>query len=92
MLRASEHGAGGSPRPVSDVFLAAVYNLSAVRRVNHGPLADEWSDLADSGSAELVAAGALSLGIVVLGIAPGLVLRLTDPAIQGIMTVLGGGS
>ncbi len=74
------------------VFLAAVYNLSAVRRVNHGPLAGEWSDLADSGSVELVAAGLLSLGIVVLGIAPGLVLRLTDPVVGGIMTVLGGGS
>lgn len=74
------------------VFLAAVYNLSAVRRVNHGPLATEWADLADSGSTELVAAGLLSVWIVVLGIAPGLVLGLTDPAIQGIVAVLGGGS
>jgi len=74
------------------VFLAAVYNLSAVRRVNHGPLAEEWSGLADAGSVDVVASSILVVGIVALGVAPGLILRVTEPAIHGIMTILGGGS
>jgi len=74
------------------VFLAAVYNLSAVRRVNHGPLASEWSELADAGIVEIAASGMLVVGILVLGVAPGLVLRLTDPVVRALVTVLGGGS
>lgn len=74
------------------VFLAAVYNLSAVRRVNFGPLAGEWSTLADASTVELAAALPLTVAIVVLGVAPGLVLRLTDPVVRGITMILGGGS
>ncbi len=74
------------------VFLAAVYNLSAVRRMNHGPLAPEWSELADAGTVELAGAAPLAFAIIVLGVAPGLVLHMTDPVIRGLMTILGGGS
>jgi NADH-quinone oxidoreductase subunit M len=74
------------------IFLAAVYNLSAVRRVNHGPLAGEWSSLADLGTIDMAAAAPLVAGILILGVAPGLVLRLTEPVVRGIVAILGGGS
>ena len=74
------------------VFLAAVYNLSAVRRVNQGPVSEEWFDLRDASPVDLLAAAPLVVGIIVLGLVPGLVLSLTNPVITALSTLAGGGS
>ncbi len=73
-------------------LLGAVYNLSAVRRVVHGDLAVEWSGLDDIARSDAVAAIVLCVGIVAVGVVPGLVLRLTDPAVTLLVRALGGGS
>ncbi|TDB39843.1 MAG: NADH-quinone oxidoreductase subunit M [Actinobacteria bacterium] len=73
-------------------LLGAVYNLSAVRRVVHGGLAEEWSALSDISRGDTIAAAVLCGGIVVIGVAPDLILRLTDPAVTLLVRALGGGS
>ncbi|PKQ38587.1 MAG: hypothetical protein CVT59_00380 [Actinobacteria bacterium HGW-Actinobacteria-1] len=73
-------------------LLGAVYNLSAVRRVVHGERAPEWDALADITRSDTIAAIVLCVGIVVIGVVPGLVLRLTDPAVTLLVRALGGGS
>ncbi len=77
--------------PAVGVVLAAAYNLYAVKRVNHGELPGEWTDLADVGSREAAAVAPLALGIVALGVWPALVLALTGPAAVALARVLGGG-
>ncbi|MHB1340336.1 MAG: complex I subunit 4 family protein [Coriobacteriia bacterium] len=74
------------------VLLAAAYNLVAVRAVNHGEVTGEWTGTADLDRTELFAIAPLVIGIVVLGVMPGLVLRLMDPAAEALLTVLGGGA
>jgi NADH-quinone oxidoreductase subunit M len=78
--------------PALGVVLAAAYNLYAVRRVNHGPLAEEWAALRDLDAREAVAVVTLSLGIAILGLWPGAVLTLTDPVASLVAKLAGGGS
>ncbi|HEY3318182.1 MAG TPA: NADH-quinone oxidoreductase subunit M [Coriobacteriia bacterium] len=76
--------------PALGVVLAAAYNLYAVRRVNHGPLPDEWETLPDLGRLELAAAAPLAAGVVALGVWPALVLAVTGPVSAMLARVLGG--
>ncbi len=73
-------------------LLGAVYNLSAARRVVFGEPSAEWSGLADITRTDLAAAGVLSLGIIIFGVMPNLVLHLTDPVVSVLVRALGGGS
>ena len=72
-------------------LLAAGYNLWAVSRVSYGPAKDRWAGLADLAPHEGLAAATLALGIVLLGVAPGLVLNLADPFTAALAAVLGAG-
>jgi NADH-quinone oxidoreductase subunit M len=76
--------------PALGVLLAAVYNLYAVRRVNHGELSAKWRTLPDLGPREMLASGLLAVGIVALGVWPALVMAL-DPARPLLLRLLGGG-
>lgn len=55
------------------VVLAGVYNLRAVRRVVHGPVAAEWEALPDLAVHEKVAAWVLVVSIVAIGVYPTIV-------------------
>ena len=71
-------------------LLAAGYNLWAVSRVSYGTARETWSGLADLALHEGVAVGTLAIGIVVLGIAPGLVLTVAEPFTRALGALLGG--
>ncbi len=73
------------------VVLAGAYNLRALRRVAHGPLAEEWSDMRDLDPREVAAIVPLAIGIVVLGVWPGLVSSAVAPVAEAIAKTLGGG-
>jgi len=73
-------------------LLGAVYNLTAVRRVVHGEPSTEWTHLSDIAPVDLAAASLLAIGIVVIGVTPGVVMRLTDPVVTVLARALGGGS
>ena len=74
------------------VVLAAAYNLTAVRRVNHGPLAEEWAGIADLSAVEWAAVAPLAAGIVALGVWPNAVLGLAGEALRAVAVLGGGGS
>ena len=73
------------------VVLAGAYNLRALRRVAHGPLADEWSSMRDLDLRETAAILPLVIGILALGVWPSLVTAAVAPVAQTIARMLGGG-
>jgi len=74
------------------MLLAAAYNLKAVRESSFGPGDGRWSELRDLGVRETLALAPLVLGIVALGLVPGLVQDLVDPVLAPLVTLIGGGS
>lgn len=74
------------------VVFAAAYNLVAVRRVNHGPVAEEWAGTHDLRPGEWAAVVPLAIGILALGVWPALVVDVSAPAAKAIAAVIGGGS
>ncbi len=77
---------------VLGMLLAAAYNLRAVRESAFGPTDGRWNGLRDLGVREMLALAPLVLGIVALGIAPGLVQTLVNPVVAPLVTLIGGGS
>ncbi|MBC7266454.1 MAG: NADH-quinone oxidoreductase subunit M [Coriobacteriia bacterium] len=76
---------------VAGVLLAATYNLRAVRAVVYGEPVERWASLADVSVREMLAAAPLVLGIVVLGVWPGVVTGMTDHAVATIVQLVQGG-
>ncbi|MBE0475729.1 MAG: NADH-quinone oxidoreductase subunit M [Coriobacteriia bacterium] len=74
------------------VVLAAAYNLVAVRRVNHGPVAQEWAGTSDLRAGEWAAVAPLAAGIVALGVWPALVVDAAGPVVRALAATIGGGS
>jgi len=74
------------------MLLAAAYNLRAVRESAYGPTDGRWSGLHDLSIREMAALTPLVLGIVVLGVAPGLLQGLVGPVLARLVTLIGGGS
>jgi len=74
------------------MLLAAAYNLRAVRESAFGPADGRWSGLSDLSVREMLALAPLMVGIVALGIVPGLVQDLVDPVLAPLVTLIGGGS
>ncbi len=72
------------------VVFSAAYNLTAVRRVNHGPVAEEFAGIADLGLAEWLAVAPLAVGIVVVGVWPQFVTGMAEPALRALAAVTGG--
>ena len=73
------------------VVLAGAYNLRALRRVAHGPLADEWRSMRDLDLRETLAIVPLVIGIVALGVWPSLVSSAVASVAETIAKMLGGG-
>ena len=73
------------------VVLAGAYTLRAVRQVGYGDLPDEWSGLADLTMTESLAIAPLALGIVALGVWPGLVSGMVAPIAASVSRMLGVG-
>jgi NADH-quinone oxidoreductase subunit M len=73
------------------VVLAGAYTLRAVRQVAYGPLPDEWSGITDITLVEALAIAPLAVGIVVLGVWPGLVSGLVAPFASAVASILGVG-
>ena len=78
--------------PAAGIVVTAAYHLWAIRRVNHGPPVDEWRGMTDLDVRERLAIAPLALGALILGVWPGLVLSVTDPAAQMLAIIVGGGS
>ncbi len=72
------------------VVFAALYSLTAVRRVNHGPVAEEFSGSADLAPGEWFVVAPLALAIVLIGVWPQLVTGLAEPALRALAVVTGG--
>jgi NADH-quinone oxidoreductase subunit M len=73
------------------VVLAGAYNLRALRRVAHGPLAEEWREMRDLDLREVLAIVPLAAGILALGVWPGLVSSAVSPVATAVAKMLGGG-
>jgi NADH-quinone oxidoreductase subunit M len=73
-------------------LLTAAYFLWMLQRVNLGRLPERWlaAPMGDVVSAEYVAWTPLLLLIVALGLAPGLLLGITNPAVEAWFTKLFG--
>jgi NADH-quinone oxidoreductase subunit M len=78
--------------PALGVVLAAAYNLYAVRRVNHGPMPEEWTGLGDMRTRESLAVSLLAVGIVALGVWPAAVLGPASQFALVVAKAIGGGS
>lgn len=72
------------------VVLAAGYNLIAVRRINHGPIAEEFSGAGDLALTDWVAVAPLALGILVMGMWPSFVTTISEPALKALAALTGG--
>ncbi len=73
-------------------ILTAGYFLWTLQRVNLGTLPDTWreSALPDVTSIELVAWAPMLVGILVLGLFPGLVFGVTNDAVTALVKIFGG--
>jgi NADH-quinone oxidoreductase subunit M len=74
-------------------ILTAGYFLWMLQRVNLGMMPERWKEhaLGDVLTVEWVAWIPLLMGIVVLGLYPRIIFGVTDEAVRGLMSVLGGG-
>ncbi len=74
-------------------ILTAGYFLWMLQRVNMGNMPERWKQhsLSDVLTVEWVAWLPLLIGIVALGLYPRLIFGVTDEAVRGLMSVLGGG-
>lgn len=72
------------------VVFAALYALTAVRKVNHGPVSAEFGSLADLTTAEWVPVVPLVLCILLVGVWPQFVVALAEPALKALAVVTGG--
>ena len=72
--------------------LTAAYLLGVVRRVAQGPTpprpANGNSRIRDVNAWEVLAWAPLVALVVVLGLVPGVLLGLTDPAVSGLLAVM----
>jgi NADH-quinone oxidoreductase subunit M len=74
------------------LVVSAGFHLWAVRRVNHGPVGDEFSQIDDLDVPEWTALVPLALSILALGVWPSVVLEVTDPIATAIGVITGGGT
>jgi NADH-quinone oxidoreductase subunit M len=67
--------------------LTAVYFLAMLRRVDFGVVTDRWRSerISDAAAVDLVAWSPLVVLAVGLGVWPGLVLQVSEPAVRGIV-------
>lgn len=72
------------------LVLAAAYNLRAVRSSVQGPVG-EFSVLPDLGMRETTLVGVFSVGIIVLGVYPMLILSMAEKALLLLSKLAGGG-
>ncbi len=72
--------------------LTAAYLLTMVRRVAQGESAPRWREplFGDASRHELLVWAPIVAGVLVLGLWPGLLLELTDPAVRGLVGAAGG--
>ena len=72
--------------------LAAGYLLWLYQRTAFGMPTDEFkdADIPDAHPTELIAWVPLLIAIVVLGVAPGLIFDVTDPAVSAALSAFGG--
>jgi NADH-quinone oxidoreductase subunit M len=76
---------------VFGTVLAAGYNLYAVKRVAFGPLPESWRSLGDLHAFEVAGMAPLVVGVIALGLAPGMIVYIMEPAAAALATLLGAG-
>ena len=73
------------------IILSAMYLLYILGRVIFGPIErPAYEEIGDAGPAELVSVVPLAVLLVVLGIFPALLMSLQRPAVDAVLSVIGG--
>jgi proton-translocating NADH-quinone oxidoreductase chain M len=74
------------------IILSAMYLLYMLARVIFGPIErPAYEEIGDAGPAEMVSIVPLAVLLVVLGIFPALLVSLQRPAVDAVISVIGGG-
>jgi NADH-quinone oxidoreductase subunit M len=74
------------------IILSAMYLLYMLGRVIFGPIErPAYEEIGDAGPAEMVSVVPLAVLLVVLGIFPALLMSLQRPAVDAVLSVIGGG-
>jgi NADH-quinone oxidoreductase subunit M len=73
------------------IVLGAMYLLHMVRRVAFGPIErPALEEVGDAGPTEMAAIVPLALLLVLLGVFPSLIVSVQSPAVEVILTAIGG--
>ena len=74
------------------IILSAMYLLYMLSRVIFGPIErPSYEEVTDAGPLEMAAVVPLAVLLVLLGILPGILIGVQQPAVEAVVTVLGGG-
>jgi NADH-quinone oxidoreductase subunit M len=74
------------------IILSAMYLLYMLARVIFGPVErPAYEEVTDAGPLEMAAVVPLAVLLVVFGILPGILIAVQRPAVEAVVTVLGGG-
>ena len=74
------------------IILSAMYMLYMLARVIFGPIErPAYEEATDAGPLEMAAVVPLAVLLVLLGVLPGILIGVQQPAVEAVVTVLGGG-
>ena len=73
------------------ILMSAVYMLYMLARVIFGPIENpEYENIKDANRTEMSAIAPLAALVVVLGIFPGILIGVQQPAVQSVISAIGG--
>lgn len=72
------------------LVLTAIYVLRAMQKVFFGPFNEQYADLSDAVGVEKYPLAILGVTVVIFGIFPGVLLAVTNPAINELVKIFGG--
>jgi NADH-quinone oxidoreductase subunit M len=74
------------------ILMSAVYMLHMLARVIFGPIQNpEFENIKDANGTEMLAIAPLAALVVVLGVLPGILIGVQQPAVQALVSAVGGG-
>ena len=66
------------------IMISAAYTIRTIGRLFTGPSREEMSDVSDLRNTEMLAAGLLTTGTIVLGVFPAFLLQYITPSITSL--------
>jgi NADH-quinone oxidoreductase subunit M len=74
------------------ILMSAVYMLYMLARVIFGPIQNpEYENVKDANGTEMAAIAPLAALVVVIGVFPGILVGVQQPAVQAVVSAIGGG-